>query len=68
MIGAAQPSATDVLRERAEARATLVANGLMDLQGAVDELQAAAVRTGLVDDLGQNAVQGIISQAFARWR
>lgn len=77
MIGAArkidhietrQPSAIAVLRERAEARATLVANGLMDLQAAVDGMQETAAAQGLVDELGQDAVQAIMAAAFARCR
>ena len=40
----------------------------MDMQPAVDGLQAAAERTGLVDELGQDTVQQIMAEAFARWR
>ena len=43
----------------------LVANGLMDLQDAVDGLQAAAAQ-GLVATHGQDAVQEIMSEAFAK--
>ena len=54
---------------RCEARASLVANNMMDLQDAVDGLQLAAERTGLVDELGQDAVQKIMATAFAPvWR
>jgi hypothetical protein len=56
----------DVLRERAEARALLVAEGEMDFLDAVDGLQAAAVAYGLVDGVGQDEVQTIIAAAFAR--
>ena len=40
----------------------------MDLHEAVDELQAAAEATGLVDERGQDAVQAIIAKAFERLR
>jgi hypothetical protein len=51
-------------RERCSARALLVAEGVLDLLTAVDELQAAAERTGLIDRIGQDAVQAIMSAAF----
>jgi len=50
---------------RAEARAALWAAGEIDLHQAVDELQAAAVRDGLIDELGQDRVQAIMVAAFA---
>jgi hypothetical protein len=49
---------------RCEARATLVAVGFMDLHTAIDELQADAERDGLVESIGQDAVQAIMSAAF----
>ena len=57
-----------VFRVRAEARADLVANGYMDLQTAVDGLQEAAAAQGLLKQYGQDAIQEILSQSFARWR
>ena len=63
---ASTPSLLDVLRERAEARAILVAEGAMDFHDAVDGLQLAAVEYGLVADIGQDEVQRIIAAAFAR--
>ena len=54
----------DVLRERAEARAYLWAAGEFDLQEAVDKLQADAARDGLVQRIGQDAVQAILAAAF----
>ena len=63
-----RPSAIAIFCERAEARATLVANGLMDLQAAVDGMQELAASSGLVRDYGQDELQRILSQAFARWR
>jgi hypothetical protein len=49
---------------RCWARARLVEHGRMFLQEAVDGLQDAAVSTGLVDLLGQDAVQSIMAEAF----
>jgi hypothetical protein len=63
----AKASPIDVLRERAEAKCLLIANGYQDLQSAVDELWAAAEHAGLVDELGADAVQWILSESFARW-
>ena len=53
-----------VFTARAEARALLWQAGEFDLHDAVDELQAAAERDGLLAKLGQDAVQKIISKAF----
>jgi uncharacterized protein YjiS (DUF1127 family) len=50
---------------RAEARARLYADGEMDLHTAVDELQRLAETNGLVAAIGQDAVQAIMSEAFA---
>jgi predicted RNA-binding Zn ribbon-like protein len=58
----------EVFRARCEARATLCANGLMDLQTAVDQLQEVAVAQRLVATHGQDAVQEIMAESFARWR
>jgi hypothetical protein len=52
--------------ERASARALLVDGGLLTLQDAVDTLQFAAVRAGLVGQLGQDSIQQILAEAFAR--
>jgi hypothetical protein len=62
------PAPLDVFRERAEARAILVSNGWSDLQTVVDELQEVAVAQRLVATHGQDAVQQILSESFARWR
>jgi hypothetical protein len=64
----ARPAPLDVLRERAEAKAVLIANGYLDLQSAVDELWEAAERAGLVKTLGADEVQRILSESFGRWR
>ena len=42
--------------------------GDLDLHNAVDVLQAAAVQSGLVGALGQDAVQAIMAKAFAAVR
>ena len=47
--------AIDVFPERCEARAILVEACLLDLHEAVDGLQEAAERTGLIDETGQDA-------------
>jgi hypothetical protein len=74
MIGAAQtldqdeagrPAPLDVFVARCEAKALLAAHAQIDFVDAVDELQFAAVRAGLVDELGQDAVQRILAEAFA---
>lgn len=57
-------TAVDVFIARCEARAILYRVGEIELQEAVDELQAAAVRTGLVDAIGQNLIQLIMTVAF----
>jgi hypothetical protein len=63
-----KPAPLIVFLARAEARAHLVANGLCELQESVDTLWAAAERDGLVDKFGADAVQWLLSEAFARWR
>jgi hypothetical protein len=49
---------------RCEARALLFATGEIDLIAAVDGLQAAAVASGLVAEIGQDQVQEIMAAAF----
>jgi hypothetical protein len=63
-----RPDSLVVLRERAEAKCLLIANGYQDLQSAVDELWAAAERDGLVKTFGADAIQWILGEAFGRWR
>jgi hypothetical protein len=60
-------SPIEIFRERAEARCLLVSNGLMTLQDAVDGLQESAAAQGLVKQYGQDAIQQILSESFARW-
>lgn len=54
-----------VFNERCGARAILVTLGGMSLNEAVDGLQRSATETGLVDILGQDAVQAIMGRHFA---
>jgi hypothetical protein len=63
-----KPAPLDVFLDRCDAQAILAANGQTDLADAVDALQAAAERTGVVGEVGQDAVQAIMAKAFARWR
>jgi hypothetical protein len=60
------PTALDMFWARCEARAHLYAVGELDLHDAVDVLQERAVRHGLVAEIGQDAVQAIIVEAFHR--
>jgi hypothetical protein len=58
----------EALRQRADARAYLWSIGDLDLHDAVDRLQRDAERDGLVERVGQNAVQAIIADAFQSYR
>jgi hypothetical protein len=60
------PSPLCVLVARAEARALLYAAGEFDLPDAVDPLQAFAAESGLVDEIGQDAVQAILAAVFSK--
>jgi hypothetical protein len=55
-----------IFRARAEARAKLWQCRELSLHEAVDELQAAAKRDGLVAQLGQDRLQVIMSDALKR--
>jgi hypothetical protein len=57
-------NALDVFLARTEARAILCAEGLLELQQAVDALQAHALANGLVAALGQDQVQRVLAAAF----
>jgi hypothetical protein len=57
-----------IFKERCEARAILVEAAVYDLHEAVDVLQADAVESGLVADIGQDEVQAIMAEAFGRVR
>ena len=54
-----------VFTARCQARALLFEAGEFDLHEAVDVLQTAAERMGLVTLLGQDRVQGLMARAFA---
>jgi hypothetical protein len=58
----------DVFIERAGARAYLWSIGDLDLQEAVDVLQADAERDGLIERIGPDGVQEIIAAAFRPFR
>jgi hypothetical protein len=59
------PAPIDVLALRAWARALLLAEGEIEsVPEAVDPLQAFAVASGLVAQIGADAVQRIITQEF----
>lgn len=49
---------------RANVRAYLWSIGELDLIEAVDALQAAAVRDGLIQRVGQDEIQAMIADAF----
>ena len=57
--------AATVLKARAEARALLYYAAELTLHEAVDALQESAVASGLVAEIGQDAVQQVIADAFA---
>jgi sirohydrochlorin ferrochelatase len=64
--GSARPiDALAAFIARAEARALLWQTGEIDLHAAIDLLQLAAERDGLVDQLGQDRVQQLMAEAFA---
>ena len=60
--------AIKVFEGRCWARATLYAADEFDVQQAVDALQAAAIATRLVADIGQDRCQQIIAEAFFKVR
>jgi hypothetical protein len=55
-------------KARAEARALLFHVGEFDLHDAVDQLQVDAETSGLVAEIGQDAVQAIMALAFGEAR
>jgi len=58
----------EVFRLRCYSRAKLWHTGQIDLLSAVDELQHSAEASGLIDAIGQDAVQGLMVEAFAPLR
>ena len=67
-VAAARVDALKAFKLRCWARAELWAACEFDLHEAVDELQAAAERDGLIEAIGQDAVQAIMRDAFHRVR
>lgn len=59
---------TEVFTARCQARAILFEVGEFDLHEAVDVLQAAAVASSLVYELGQDFVRQLMAEAFASIR
>ena len=55
-----------IFRERCEARALLVAEGVLDLIDAVDQLQQTAIDQELIDHFGTDEIQQVMSDAFKR--
>jgi hypothetical protein len=73
MLAIRDPEATSVdlvavFEARCWARAHLYAEGEVDLNDAVDELQSTAMSNGLVAAIGQDAVQAAVSDAFGAVR
>jgi hypothetical protein len=62
------PTDLEIFAERCQARALLWALGELSMPEAVDAPHDWSVGRGLVDRLGQDAVQAIIAQAFAEVR
>jgi hypothetical protein len=62
---AGPPTKLDVFKLRCQAHARLVAAGEIGFHASVDALQDAAVKYGLVADIGQDAVQAIMAEAFS---
>jgi hypothetical protein len=58
----------EIFELRCWARARLCAEGMIELGEAVDVLQSGAERDGLVDSIGQDAVQEILAAAFGGTR
>jgi hypothetical protein len=54
----------DCFRQRADTRAYLWSIGEIDLHEAVDQLQADAVRDGLVEAYDQDHIQEVLARAF----
>jgi hypothetical protein len=68
IIADARVDPLDAFYERCEARALLWSLGELDLTDAVDVLQRDAERDGLVELVGQDAVQQILADAFRPYR
>jgi len=68
VVGEARADPVEVFRLRCASRAKLWHTGQIDLHSAVDELQHSAEASGLIDAMGQDAVEGLMVQAFAPLR
>jgi hypothetical protein len=69
VVGEARADPVEVFRLRCASRAKLWHTGQIDLHSAVDELQHSAEASGLIDAIiGQDAVQGLMVEAFAPLR
>jgi hypothetical protein len=68
VAGAIRVDALKAFELRCWARAELWAACEFDLHEAVDVLQHAAERDGLITRIGQDAVQAIMASAFHRFR
>jgi hypothetical protein len=60
------PDNSKIFTALCSARATLCLAGELGLPEAVDFLQEWAVKNGLVDAVGQDAVQQLMADAFMR--
>lgn len=60
----APPNLITVFKERCEAQALMVAEGMLELQDAVDALQMAALDQGLIRYHGQDKIQQVMGDAF----
>ena len=70
-VGPPQTSSVDLAAAfelRCWGRARLFTEGELDLAEAVDELQESAMRSRLVDAIGQDRVQAMMSDAFGAVR
>jgi hypothetical protein len=68
LVAEEEVRADAVVRLRCHSRAKLWHDGEIDLHSAVDELQHPAEASGLIDAVGQDAVQGLMVEAFAPLR
>jgi hypothetical protein len=62
----AAPTVLDVFWALAETRAHLAHRGEISLHDAVDGLQEHALSRGVIAEVGQDAVQAIMAEAFRR--
>ena len=65
-VNCIQPA--DLFRARCEARALLYTAGELPYTRPSTDLQAAAIASGLVTEIGQDAVQALMAEAFKKAR